>query len=528
MSSAILVKHHDGMTGCFDLHYAARTVIDQRSSALLEHLARISKQLSMIDVPAAEIPAETRQARITSVSPSRTRSAADDDDLETTSSAGDRKARHGMKPVTRLPLAEVSLLRLRDEVAILEGQLEQLRSMSREKDTRLIQAKQQLLQAQEASAAFFAALRSPTKTNKLASPRSQSFSGFSPLRYDSTSGNVTDSTSVLELGKQYLRHEETIRLLENSILEAQCNLERMSQQLAADDSEFVHAEKRKDKCLTELAEANAAAVALDAKVLSLQTRAAECSAERQSLQGQLDALTVPSLDANSVAQLEKRQKQLEEQLADAEEEIRQLRASDSDLQQSIAAGTKHGFTVEFGNLSLEVTTAMRRLHHTREAMMLLKAFIINLCEDLDTITETVQSVRDDPNFAAFSPFTEPSNAWRRNLLSAAYADVVALMRTQQHLTDAGAAAALLAKMKYFVIVYDLFSNHFDAVVAAVMATDGIDGMWASVLDMQSASDQCCNTISENKKMQARRRSSVVALTSRRPTNTGFSKGPLSN
>ena len=507
------LTHHDAMSSSFDLHYAARTSIDQRSATVIEQIARIAKQLNIgVNAPspltfddpsAAEGLFSSNKIRGSKVSPGRT--------LRSSVAAEDRDSSPLYSQHMRLSTSETSLLRHKEDIALLESQLDHLRAASQDKDEQLAQAKIQLQQVQEATSAFFGQPGPSVKSVLRRAP-----SASSPTRSPERSTAPTP-LSILEQGKEYLRHEETIRQLENSILETQTNLDRLSQQLAVDDTEYVQLEKRKTKALADLATANAASGNLDERLSSLEAQAAQCQSQRLALQQELDVLCGNASDAASLAPLEKRKKELETRALEAEEEILQLREADANLQQSIANGG--GFTLQFANLSMEVSTSMRRLHRVRECMMLLKAFLINLCDDLDTIAETVQVIKDDPNFTAFSPFTEQSNSWRRHLLSAAYGDVVTGIRSQQYLTDAAAATALLTKMKYFVIVYDLFCNHFDAVVGAVMAVEGPgkteDAMWATVLDMQNVADQCNNTILESRKLQARRRSSVVALTSRR-------------
>jgi hypothetical protein len=162
----------------------------------------------------------------------------------------------------------------------------------------------------------------------------------------------------------------------------------------------------------------------------------------------------------------------------------------------------------------DATRPVRNVLSLRDTILILKARLLNLYDDLDEISETVDSVRGDPQYSMYAAFSEQSNQWRQQKLYDAFHDAVQLMRNRHYEEDGAAANALLRQLKYFVVVYDLFENHYDAVVNAIMLSDG---KWCEADEMLEASQRCRRVIqSEQRRPSSIKRRSVSSATINNP------------
>jgi hypothetical protein len=125
--------------------------------------------------------------------------------------------------------------------------------------------------------------------------------------------------------------------------------------------------------------------------------------------------------------------------------------------------------------------------------------------------ETVEKIQGDPQFSMYPAFSEQSNLWRQQRLYEAYHDVVEHINSKSYESDPLAAQLLLSKLKHFVVVYDLFENHYDAVVNAIMLSEG---KWVEADQMLPAAMTCRRVISDSKRVNSatlvKKRSTVSA------------------
>lgn len=158
----------------------------------------------------------------------------------------------------------------------------------------------------------------------------------------------------------------------------------------------------------------------------------------------------------------------------------------------------------------DATRPVRNVLSLRDTILILKARLLNLYDDLDEISETVDTIRGDPQYSMYAAFSEQSNQWRQQKLYDAFHDAVQLMRNRHYEEDGSAANALLRQLKYFAVVYDLFENHYDAVVNAIMLSDG---KWCEADEMLEASQRCRRVIqSEQRRPSSVKRRSVSSVT----------------
>lgn len=141
----------------------------------------------------------------------------------------------------------------------------------------------------------------------------------------------------------------------------------------------------------------------------------------------------------------------------------------------------------------EAAAPVRDIVSLRETLLVLKAHLFNLCDDIEDISSTVDKLHDEPQYSQYPPLSEGSNLWRQSKLFDTYQAVVEEMRKGQYETDANAAKAVLNRMKTFAVVYDCFETHFDAVANAILQSEG---HWKEATKMLTVAELCQATILE--------------------------------
>lgn len=178
---------------------------------------------------------------------------------------------------------------------------------------------------------------------------------------------------------------------------------------------------------------------------------------------------------------------------------------------SIVSAAERPSADEIAGRIWDVTRPVRGVVSLRETLLVLKANVLNLYDDLDEITEIVDKIQSDPKYSMYPAFSDASNQWRQSKLFEAYTSAVEAMQAcgaPNASLDPSTAATLLGRLKYFVVVYDLFEQHYDAVVHAIMQSDT---KWMEAEDMLQAALLCRRVITESKTKSGGVRKKVVSL-----------------
>lgn len=200
--------------------------------------------------------------------------------------------------------------------------------------------------------------------------------------------------------------------------------------------------------------------------------------------------------------LEARRQSLTEELQQAEKLFEELARSEAEALRdptNALVTQKERPKAEMAAMVWDATRPVRSVMLLRETLLVLKANLLNLYDDLDEITDIVEKIQNDPKATMYPAFSEPSNAWRQQRLHEAFQSVVELMKARHYESDVNAAQQLLARMKHFIVVYDLFENHYDAVVNAIMQSEA---KWRETEQMLSAAETCRRVISDAAKQRA--------------------------
>jgi hypothetical protein len=288
--------------------------------------------------------------------------------------------------------------------------------------------------------------------------------------------NSATPPCIVAAHRQCLLGEHRIRHLETHLLELSDDLERIAEALESEKVAQAHKTAKYRELQGKLNLITRAYQALQEEACELAAAVEAEKAKRDLLQQTMAEKDFDEGDDSGVLRRLLRQKsELEDAIRLKENQMDALKSLEpltlQDPMRMVASGTPSDSTLR---LMWEAAAPVRRILLLREGLMILKAHSINLCEDLDAIAAIIEKLQSEPQYALYSPYSPEGCLWRQQKLHEAFSAMVQTIGEKQYESDPTAAQQLIDKIMYFVVVYDLFENNFDAVVGAVMLSSS---MW---------------------------------------------------